>query len=813
MSSRAWVCLSACTLVGLYTGCDMSSSSDQAEPSDVEVLRAVTVTPEVHHDTSMPFKMMPPAARPLHQVVHEVMPLPRPGRPAVERDQEQALAAPLVLRDSLSMALAPTSVANFDGIGNGVAGFTVNSAPPDTDGDVGPNHYMEIVNTDIAVFNKTTGALIMGPVATNTLWSGFGGLCQTDNDGDGVVVYDPIADRWVVSQFAVSGTSTHFLHCVAVSTTPDPTGSYARYSFDYGNAFPDYPKMGVWPDAYYQTFNFFNAAGTSFLGARVCAYDRTKMLAGQAATQVCFTPNDAGSVIGGLLPADLDGAQLPPSGTPNFVVALGNNANQLAVYKFHVDFATPSNSTLTGPFDIAVTAFTEGCGGGTCVPQAGTSQKLDSLGDRLMFRLAYRNFGDHDALLATHTVSTSTSTTAATAIRWYELRGLSGTPSVFQSGTFTAPGTSVFAWMSSAAMDQSGNIAVGYSTSSTAQNPAIHFTGRLVGDAAGTMSQGDNVLITGAGSQTGNQLSRWGDYSAMSVDPSDDCTFFYTNEYIPANGSFNWKTRVGSFKLPGCGAAAANDFSISASPASVSIAQGASGSVTINTAVTSGSAETVSLSASGVPAGASASFSPSSVTAGGSSTLSISVGATTTPGTYSITVTGTSPSASHSTSVSLTVPAPAGNQLIVNGGFEGGASPWTLSGNATASSGTGAHSGSGFLTLGATNNSSGAAFQAINVPAASAPQLTFFLNVTTNERTTTNKNDQFFVEIIDASGTVSTLATFSNLDGRGVAVGAYTPRGPFSLSTFAGQTIRVQFRDTTNRTRTTTFRVDDVSAQ
>src|SRR5215831_1937518 len=390
--------LSVAAAIGLLAACEAGPDENEVDTSNSVVIHAVPTDGLVQYDR-MPkeLRFMPPAPRQA-PAMHEVRRLPRPGRPAPLEP-----ATPSVVQSTAAAALAPTSLANFDGIGNGINNFTVNSAPPDTNGDVGPNHFVQIVNTDIAIYNKSGGAPIMGPVPTNTLWSGFGGLCQTDNDGDGVVIYDPIADRWVISQFAVTGTSTHFLHCIAVSTTPDPTGTWNRYSFDYANQFPDYPKMGVWPDAYYQTFNLF-AGGNTFTGGRVCAYDRTKMLAGAAATQVCFNPVDAGSALGGLLAADLDGSRQPPAGSPNYVMALGNNANQLAFYKFHVDFATPANSTLTGPTDITVATFAEACAGGTCIPQSGSTQQLDSLADRLMFRLAYRNLGDHEALVVSHSL-------------------------------------------------------------------------------------------------------------------------------------------------------------------------------------------------------------------------------------------------------------------------------------------------------------------------------------------------------------------------------------------------------------------------
>jgi hypothetical protein len=610
--------------------------------SAAHVQRSGHVLAAVHHDTSAPLRNMRAAAPRFAR--SGALPLRRlPGHRGHGRQSGALQLAPGSL-------LAPTNLANFAGIGNGFSGpegsFTVQSAPPDPNAAVGPNHIVETVNTDLAVFNKS-GTVLYGPVAINTLWTGFGGGCQTNNDGDATVSYDRIADRWVIQQFSVS--TTPYLDCVAVSQTPDPTGAWNRYSFSYGNTdFPDYPKLAVWPDAYYVTYNIF-ANGSTFSGARACALDRAAMLAGQAATQQCF---DTSTSYGGILPSDLDGHAQPPAGSPDYLVGLGTTATTLAYWKFHVDWATPANSTFTGPTALAVAAYDEACGGGTCIPQSGTTQQLDSLADRLMYRLAYRNFGDHEALVVDHSVTAG----SGTGIRWYELRpDASHNLTVFQQGTY-APDSS-YRWMGSIAMDQAGDMGLGFSVSSSSLHPEIHYTGRLAGDALGTMTQGEGTIINGNGSQTGSSLSRWGDYSSMSVDPSDDCTFWYTQEYIPADGAFNWSTRLGSFKLPGCGSSTTNDFSISASPPSVSLAQGASGSSTILTTVTSGSAETVNLNVSGVPSGASASLVPTSLATGGSSTLTINTG-TAAPGTYTLTVTGTAASATHATDVSLTIQAP-----------------------------------------------------------------------------------------------------------------------------------------------------------
>jgi subtilisin-like proprotein convertase family protein len=543
-----------------------------------------------------------------------------------------------VLQSAVGTALIPTTLANFEGMGTGLAGFTVQSAPPDTIGDIGPNHYVQVVNSSLTVFNRT-GTPVLGPVPTRNLWSGFTGACATTNDGDGTVRFDRIANRWVIAQFSVNGGNGPFFQCVAVSTGPDPTGTYNRYQFSY-TAFNDYPKMGLWPNAYVFTFNMF--PNNTFAGSKVCGMDRAKMLTGAAATMQCF---DTNANFGGLLAADLDGATQPPAGAPNYVVAFGTN--ELQFWKLNVDFTTPANASFTGPTLIPVAAFTPLCNGGTCVRQPGT-QQLDSLADRLMNRLVYRRFADHEALILSHAVTSGT----GGGVRWYELRSPATTPTVFQQGTY-AP-DSAFRFMSSIAMDGSGNMALGFAISSATISPSIRYTGRLVGDALGTMGQGEGTIVAGAGSQNGG-LSRWGDYSSLNIDPVDDCTFWYTQEYIGATGSFNWRTRVGSFKFPSCGAAPGNDFTLSTTPSSGSVTAGASTTFTINTAVLTGTAETINLSVAGLPAGVTASFSPASVVAGGTSTLTVTAAATAAATTAQLTVTGTAASATHSANIALTV--------------------------------------------------------------------------------------------------------------------------------------------------------------
>ena len=443
-----------------------------------------------------------------------------------------------------ALPLAPTLGSGVDGLGNGFTGpagtMTVNSAPPDTTGAVGATQYVQWVNTAFAVFSKTTKAPVYGPVDGKTLWAGFGGACETYNDGDPVVQYDKLAGRWVVSQFAVPGGATGYWQCIAVSTTSDATGTWNRYAFQYAQ-FNDFPKLAVWPDAYYVSYNMFTS---SFQGSTVCALDRAKMLAGQPATQQCIT---LASTYGSTLPADLDGPA-PAAGTPNYVVARATNS--VNMWRFRVDWATPANTTLSGPVNTTVAAFSAACSGGNCITQPGTNNKLDSLADRLNYRAAYRTLNG-GTLVLSHAVSTGSKRTALAAVRWYELRNVAptGTPTVFQQGTFGG-GDSVHRWMSSIAQDKLGNIAVSYSASGSAVSPSLRMASRLAADPVGTLNS-ETVLKAGGGSQTGT-LTRWGDYSQISVDPVDDCTFWSTNEYIKTNGSFNWNTWISSYKMPGC---------------------------------------------------------------------------------------------------------------------------------------------------------------------------------------------------------------------------------------------------------------------
>ncbi len=420
-----------------------------------------------------------------------------------------------------------------------VLGFAY--VPPDTNGAAGATQYVQMVNVTIAVYSKS-GTLQLGPAPIHSIWIGFGGPCEFEADGgDPVVVYDQFAKRWLVSQLMYNATFTQNEQCVAVSTTSDATGTYSRYEFDWGSDFPDYPKFGVWPDAYYNTVN--NYGPKSFKGAEACAFDRTAMLAGANASAVCFQqPSNVGS----LLPASVDGSTLPPAGAPNYNLALVDSTH-LGLWKFHADFANTANSTFTGPQLITVANFSELCARAinvSCIPQPTPGERVDALGDRLMFRLAYRNYGDHESLVANHTVKGGD----RGALRWYEIRNPGGTPNVYQQATITDP--SVSYWLGSIAQDIAGNTAVGFSVSSHDVFPSVYIAGRAASNPLNAM-YGPLGIVDGTGSQF-QSYHRWGDYSAMTIDPTDDCTFWYTQEYYGTNSSFNWKTRIGSFKFDNC---------------------------------------------------------------------------------------------------------------------------------------------------------------------------------------------------------------------------------------------------------------------
>jgi len=601
--------------------------------TDVRVVRA-DVSPELR---SLP--VIAPGRVPVNSLLADPgeVPLDRPGFDV--RDVPDP-----TVQDWTTTFGMPAPLVSFDGPSNTCGGCS----PPDPNGAVGPNHVVTMQNSHYAIYDKT-GALLFGPAANNTLWQGFGGACETENAGDPVVLHDQLADRWVLMQFTAAGPQ--FFLCVAVTTTGDPLGSYQRYAVTTGSNFPDYPKMGMWPDGYYFSTREFPSAGVDRAGAYVI--DRAAVLAGSPSPTIIGFVVDPGSIPvfnfgDGLLPADLDGVVPPPAGSPSYFVGTmddggpdGAPQDALTIWEFHADFTTPANSTFTLEHTLPVDPFDTifgPCGGGrSCIPQPGTAVRVDILSyrQRPMHRAAYRNLGTHEAIVTNQSVEAVAN---MAGIRWWEIRDLSTTPTVHQQGTY-APGATdgIHRWMGSAAMDGAGNIALGYSASSaTTTFPSVWYTGRLASDPLGTMPQGEGSIIDGTGSQTSSG-SRWGDYTALTIDPVDDCTFWYVNQYLPTTSTTGYRLRVGAFRFDQCGTP---DFYLSPTPAERTICVGDEAEYDIAVGSIGGYSDDVTLSAGGHPAGTTAGFSTNPVSPPGASTLTIGNTAGATPGPYTITITG-----------------------------------------------------------------------------------------------------------------------------------------------------------------------------
>jgi hypothetical protein len=486
-----------------------------------------------------------------------------------------AIAPPLLTFEGLS------NQDNFD-----IFGFRVN--PPDPVGDVGPNHYVEMVNLVFAVYDKA-GNRLLGPVDTGTLWAGFSVPDCTDPSGDPIVLYDQTTDRWILSQFTTRGfddPSLPFYNCVAVSQTGDPTGAYFRYAFitqpdtaDGGFFFPDYPKYGVWRDSYVLTTRDFGTDDE--YGISVYGLEKNKMVDGDPKARAVQFFLDSNVVpinqIGdGLLPADIDGTRKPKADVPIPIIGTqddggpyGASVDALNIWELDVKWRSTPTASITfrgslpvSPFDsifpCGVVPGSQPPSARDCLPQPGVtdgSRYLDILSyrQRPTWRLAYRNTGSYETMVTNQSVEAAPGVAGA---RWYEIRRTGGTYSVHQQGTY-APGDGVHRWMGSAAMDKNGHIALGYSVVNGVDVfPGIRYTARLAGDPLGSMgSLGEGTVINGSGVQTTTN-SRWGDYTSMNVDPVDDCTFWYVNEYYTAAGQASspagWQTRIASFKLPGC---------------------------------------------------------------------------------------------------------------------------------------------------------------------------------------------------------------------------------------------------------------------
>lgn len=585
---------------------------------------------------------------------NEVLREPVPGEPGTPDAalQTSAPGGPTAL-------LAPAALSNFDGISNADnATFGLGRVlPPDTNGDVGPSHYVQTVNLLARIYQKN-GTPVGNPFRISALFTALPAtnVCRTTDDGDPIVLYDELADRWMISQFSTTANPNSH-QCIAVSKTGDPAGQYYVYDFQMpNNKFNDYPHFGVYPDAYYMTDNQFNQAGTAFQGGGFFAFNRQKMLAGDPTANFIYfdsCPTNSGCVVGGALPADADGLVAPPAGAPGYFAAFtagefGDPADAMIIWEFKPNFTTPAASTFAQRADspVPLAAFDPRAPNSrNVVEQPAPGVSLDAIQDRLMNRMQYRNFGGHESLVVAHTVNVGPSPTTAAghqaAVRYYELRrSLPG-------GNFAVPEQATFApdalnrWMPAAAMDNQGNLAVGYSVSGTTVQPSVRYAGRLAGDPANQLAQGETTLVAGTGVQT-HSSGRWGDYSSMNVDPVDDCTFWFTTEYYTAasqaSSAAGWTTRIGSFKFAGCTAPAqgtitgtitncatglpvagalvqvsdghsrstdaAGNFSVNVAPGSHTVSASAAGFGSLSPAsvtVTNGSTSNVGLCLAGIP--------------------------------------------------------------------------------------------------------------------------------------------------------------------------------------------------------------------
>src|SRR5262245_1240613 len=522
----------------------------------MKVIRAV------HSDLSPPLRdqpvVWPQERQEREQHVNPRLPIRHHDRPdpVIQSSFEQQLMTTFAI---------PGPIRQWAGIAEGGCGPECVGDPPDTNGAVGKTQYLQMVNNGLQVFDKLTGTSLLGPITIESVWSGFGGPCSIHGEGDPIVVYDRLADRWVISQFAKRlGAPQPQDECIAVSQTGDATGAWNRYEFHLSFRMPDYPKLGVWPDGYYMSAVMFRTDPPMGVGVKPFVFDRAKMLVGDptatAQAPQGFVTQDS---VDFFLPSDLDGVIPPPAGAPNFFVAATIAAEEeeapgqggaqenapppratstppprYKVWAFHVDWDHPDNSSFTLRANVPAADFTELCPdvGRECVPQLGVTDRLDALADRVMFRNAYRRFPDgRESMLNNFTVEAN----SVAGIRWFELRRrLPGNWTLRQQSTY-APPDNTWRWMGSIASDNQGNIALGFSASSETIHPQIRYAGRLATDPLGILS-GERHLYNGTGSL---EDDRWGDYSDMTVDPVDDCTFYYTNEYYAETApGADWQT-------------------------------------------------------------------------------------------------------------------------------------------------------------------------------------------------------------------------------------------------------------------------------
>ena len=520
------------------------------------------VNPPVHVDRSAPLPalltayQLPP--RPPHRPPQPSH--PTTGQPAASPPATIGPEGAAVEQVSQGASPAPALVTSFDGLGVGFTGpqGTADARnPSDNSLGVGPDEIVQIVNSRMAIFAKkgarhaATGTVLFGPVVTNALFAGFGGPCEKMISGDAVVRYDQLAGRWLfvlpIFRRISDQPDAPYAMCYAVSTGPDPMGSYYRYQFNRP-LFPDYPRPAIWTDGYYLP----TSTGDTVIQKHVCAADRSKMLQGQSANEQCVIVDG----VNFLNDSDIDGRRLPPAGMPNIVMAAGGTQlheqfedDGIFAYTYHVDWDDPTKTHLSGPEKIAVAPYHYLCNGqlSKCVPQPNTDVRLDAQGDKLMQRLVYRNYGRYQSIAAVHSIDTKA---GGGGVRWYEFRlDKTGKPHLYQQGTY-APDSN-YRWLGSIAMDRKGDIGIGYSYGGATVYPGQRFAARLADDPKGQMTLHEAVLADGQASQT--TTLRWEDYTTLDIDPSDDCTFWYVGDYFHT-GAENYSTRIGAYRLPGCGA-------------------------------------------------------------------------------------------------------------------------------------------------------------------------------------------------------------------------------------------------------------------
>ncbi|MCP4218210.1 MAG: hypothetical protein GY765_26480 [bacterium] len=478
---------------------------------------------------------------------------PRRLRPVTNFDRgleivhKDAQEDPVVQKDfgmlKRGMKSMSDPTASFDGLNLSSNG---SGWPPDTTGDVGPTYYIQAVNSSFGIYRKSDG----NKMYSATFDAFFGGTgisgtpCDSENNGDPIVLYDRYNERWFILDFAWNPSKTDGSYfSIAVTKTSDPTGDWWQYAFRADNTLmDDYPKAGVWHDGIYITANMFSFSNNSFQHAKIWAIKTPDIYNGTLTSQ---STTDSGTMAFALLPSNAKSATPPSSSAPNYMYAKdasewgSGHSDALYVWKYDVNWTNSSNTTWTGPTKITAATYSLSSTG---ISQSGTSNKLDTLYGRLMYAAPYMNYGTHESIYLSHSaISGST-----WGMRWYEIRLSGGSSSIYQQSTY-APDSND-RWMGSVAADGNGGIALGYSVSSSSMYPGIRYAGRLASDPLGSLSQGENTLISGGGSQT--SYSRWGDYSTLSIDPSDDETFWYTQEYLTSTGT-SWKTRIGAFKING----------------------------------------------------------------------------------------------------------------------------------------------------------------------------------------------------------------------------------------------------------------------